>query len=252
MAKSGGLGDYFSFNEFDVSGDIGALGRVGGGLASTQNVTPINASAMARLGLLRDGGVDWSAFWNPGAEANAAHNVLSALPLTDVHLTYFRGGTLGSPAASMIGKQVTYDGNRSEDGAFTFECSGLPNGYGLEWGNNLTTNALTQGAAGNGTSVDLGASVASYSLGWSMYLAVYAFTGTSITVKIQDSANDSAWLDLSGATFAAASDVGVQRVQSATATDTVRRYLRIVSTGTFSNAVFSVNFVRHEAEGFPS
>ncbi len=251
MAKQAGMGDNFYFQGLDVSGDINSLSRVACPM-TTQDTAAINQSGNARIGLLHDGGIDFVSYWNPGAEADAAHNALSVLPTTDVHLQYTRGTALGAHSASVIAKQVNYDATRGTDGSLTFSVATLASaGTGLEWGQLPTAGKLTQGAAGNGTSIDLGASPTSYSFGWSVYLQVFAFTGTSITVKIQDSANDTDWLDLAGATFTAVTAApATQRISDgAASTDTVRRYVRLVSTGTFSNAIFSVNFVRHEATG---
>lgn len=247
MAKQGGMGDNLWIDGLDVSGDIGSLNRISGGM-TTQDVTPINVYANERIGLLHDGGIDYAAFWNPGAAADTAHSAHKSLPTTDRVLTYCRGTALGAHAASMVGKQINYDGARAADGSLTFSVNATANGYGLDWGQLLTAGKLTQGAAGNGTSVDL--TTVSTAFGWAAYLHVFAFTGTSITVKIQDSANDSVWADLSGATFTAATAIGSQRISAgATSTATVRRYVRLVSTGTFSNAIFGVNFVRYEASG---
>ena len=247
MAKQSGMGDNLYVDGFDVSGDIGSLPRISGSLA-TQDITNITQSANARLGLLRDGGIDYGAFWNPGPAADSAHLSHRTLPYTDRAVTYCRGTTLGANAASLIGKQINYDGNRAPDGSFTLAVNTLANGFGLEWGNLLTAGKLTQGAAGNGSSVDLTA--VSTAFGWAAYLHVFAFTGTSVTVKIQDSADNSAWLDLSTATFTAATAIGSQRISAGSAsTATVRRYVRAVSTGTFSNAVFAVNFVRYDVAG---
>lgn len=251
MAKQSGMGDNLYIDGADVSGDIGSLGRISGPL-TTQDVTAIWMGANSRIGLTHDGAIDWSAFWNPGAAADTAHSVHKTLPLTDRIVTYCRGTVLGNNAASMIGKQINYDANRAADGSLLFSVNALANGYGLEWGNLLTAGKLTQTSAGNGTSVDLGSTPVSYSFGWAAYLHVFAFTGTSITVKIQDSADNSAWADITGASFTAATAVGSQRIAAsagATSTATVRRYVRLVSTGTFSSAQFAVNFVRYEIGG---
>jgi hypothetical protein len=249
MAKQAGLGDNCYVDGFDVSGDIGSLQRVSGSM-TTQDTTAINKSAMERIGLLHDGGIDYGAFWNPGIAADTAHSVHRTLPTTDRVVTYCRGTALGAHAASLVGKQVNYDGTRGGDGSFTFSLNALGNAYGLDWGQLLTAGKLTQGAAANGATVDLGSEIISYSFGWAAYLHVFAFTGTSITVKVQDSADSSAWADITSATFVAATAVGSQRISAgATSTATVRRYVRLVSTGTFSNAVFAVNFVRYENAG---
>lgn len=247
MVAQGGMGDNFWIDGLDVSGDIGSLGRIACPM-TVQDTTPISMHAVRRIGLLHDGGIDYTAFWNRGPAADTAHSVHKTLPRTDRALQYCRGTTLGAPAASMVGKQIGYDGNRPNDGSFTLGVNAVANEFGLEWGQQLTAGKLTQTGAGNGSSFDTG--VVSTAFGWAMYLQVFAFTGTSVTVKVQDSADNSAWADITGATFVAATGVGSQRVSAGpTSTATVRRYLRIVSTGTFSNAVFGVNFVRYEAGG---
>lgn len=247
MTAQSGMGDNFWVDGYDLSGDIGSLGRIACPL-TVQDTTPISLSAVRRIGLLHDGGIDFTAFWNPGVAATDAHGRLKTLPTTDRALTYLRGTTIGAPAASMIGKQIGYDGSRGNDGSFTLNVQAVANAYGLEWGTQLTAGKLTQGAAGNGTSVDQ--TTVSTAFGWAAYLQVHAFTGTSITVAIEDSANNSAWTALSGATFVAATAIGSQRITAgATSTATVRRYVRIATTGTFSNAIFGVNFVRYEAGG---
>lgn len=247
MTKSPGMGDNLYMDQFDISGDVAAINSMSCPIA-TQNVTAINMSANARIGLKRDGAMDVTSYWNPGPEADAAHQVLRGLPVIDRQVSYFRGTTLGNAAASMIGKQVNYDPQRGDDGSLTGGVNTQANGFGLDWGRNLTAGKLTQTAAGNGTSVDH--TTSSTAFGWAAYLHLFAFTGTSITVKIQDSANDSVWADLSGATFAAKTAIGFERISAgATSTATVRRYIRLVSTGTFSNAIFAVNFIRYEAAG---
>jgi len=140
VAKQTGLGDNCYVGGYDLSGDIGSLGSIAGSLA-TLDVTGIDKSAHERLGGLRDGNIAYNAFFNPAA--GQAHPVLSALPTADQMVTYFRGTTLGNPAASMIGKQIDYAGTRAADGSFTFAVTAQANGYGLEWGEQLTPGKFT-------------------------------------------------------------------------------------------------------------
>ena len=65
MGKQSGLGDGLWIGGHDLSGDIGAVSNVGGGLAGTQDVTGINKLAPERVGLERDGRIEFSAFFNP-------------------------------------------------------------------------------------------------------------------------------------------------------------------------------------------
>ena len=246
MSKQSGLGDHLFIAGVDLSGDIGALGAIGGGPAAL-DVTPINKSGMARIGGLRDGRFEYSAFWNPGPEADAAHTHLSVLPRTDVQMVYGRGLGLGSPAAAIVAKQTNYDGTRGNDGAVTFSVSAPATGYGIEWGEQATPGIREDTAAGNGDSLDGGAAT---EFGLQAYLQVLAFTGTSVTVKLQESSDDGAtdtWADIVGGGFTAATAPGVQRIATAGDLD-VEQYLRVVTTGTFTVANFLVVVVRNPVE----
>lgn len=243
MSKQSGLGDNLYVAGYDLSGDINALGNIGGGPA-VQEVTGIDKSAMERIGLLRDGRMQMVSFFNPAA--GQAHERFSALPTTDVILSYFRGTTLGKPSANLVAKQLNYDGTRADSGEFTFAVEAQGNAYGLEWGRSLTAGKRTDTSATNGSSVDFG--TGSTSFGLQAYLHVFAFTGTSVTVKLQESSDDGAgdaWADVTGGAFTAATGITSQRIATASNL-TVERYLRVVTTGTFSNAVFAVSVNRNE------
>lgn len=245
MSKQSGLGDNLYVGGYDLSGDIGSLSRIGGTL-QTLAVTGIDKSAYERIGGQRDGALEFSAWFNPAS--TKAHPVLKALPRTDVTLLYARGTTLGKPAACMVGKQITYDGDRADNGAFSFKVQALANGYGVEWGRLLTAGKRTDTTATNGASIDTAASLA---FGAQAYLQVFSVTGTSVTVTIEDSADNSNWTPVTGLAFAAAtSGASPQTQRLATAnTATIRRYIRAVSSGTFSNAVFAVAIVKNELAG---
>jgi hypothetical protein len=240
MAKQSGLGDNLYVAGYDLSGDIGSLETISGRLALLE-VTGIDKSAFERIGGEREGSLAYSAFFNDAA--GQEHPRLSLLPTADQIATYCRGTTLGKPAACLVGKQLNYDGNRTQAGAFAFKVNAESNGFGLEWGNQLTAGKRTDGTATNGTSVDFAAAQAG-AYGLQAYLHVFAFTGTSVTVKVQDSADNSAFADIPGAAFTAAAGITSERI--AVSAVTVRRYLRVVTTGTFSNAVFAVTVVRND------
>lgn len=246
MAKQSGLGDAFFLDEYDLSGDVGSLGRVGGGPATTEN-TGINKYAIERIGTSVNGAMDFTSFFNDQNTApHGAFQVLKTRPVTDRQATYCRGTALGSPAASALTKQVTYDPTRGADGAFTFTTNLQSNDSSVQWGVLLTAGKRTDTTATSPVSgVDLGVLPASYSFGWTAYLHVFSFIGTSVTVTLQDSADGTTFTSLTGGAFTAATTAGVQRL-AGTSTATVRRYMRAITTGTFTNAVFAVNFVRHE------
>jgi hypothetical protein len=243
VTKRAGMGDNFYVDGYDVSGDTQSLGPVRGGPA-TWETTGIDKSAPERIGLLRDGQIAFVSFFNDANVAPlGAFQVLKALPLTDRQVSYFRGTAIGNAAASLVSKQINYDPTRGNDGSFTFACDSQANGFGLEWGEQLTAGKRTDTTATSpATGQDCGQ--VSTSFGWTAYLHLFAFTGTSVTVTLQDSADNSAFASFTGSAFTAASAIGVQRLTGAT-TATVRRYVRAITTGTFSQAVFAVNFVRY-------
>ena len=249
MAKQSGMGDRFYIDEFDMSGDVGSLGNVGGG-PSLGEITGIDKSAFERVGLLLDGRLSFVTWFNPSTAslAEGSHAILKSRPTADRIVTYGIGTTLGNPAASLVSKQVNYDGTRGQDASYSHAVDAQANGYGLEWGEQLTAGLRTDTTATNGTALDYGA--VSTAFGAAAYAHVKAVTGTSVTIKIQDSADNVSFTDVTGLTFTAVagSAVGKERVATSS-TATIRRYVRAITVGTFSNAVFMVNFVRYEVAG---
>jgi hypothetical protein len=242
MAKQGGLGDNFYIAGYDVSGDLASISLSGG--PSALAVTGIDKAAYERIGGLRTGAMSWQAWFNPATDR--AHDRFSTLPTADVMCTYHRGTTLGNPAAAMVAKQTNYDGTRGDDGSFTFQVEAQSNAFGLEWGRQLTAGKRTDTTATNGSSVDFG--TGSTTFGLQAYLHVFAFTGTSVTVKLQESSDNGAgdaWADVTGGAFTAATGITSQRIATSSS-QTVERYLRVVTTGTFSNAVFAVVVNRND------
>jgi hypothetical protein len=244
--KTSGLGDQLLVGGYNISNDVGSLSRVHGGLSKTQDVTGIDKLAHERLGLLRDGGLGFNAFFNPAA-APAAHAVLSTLPTADVPVIYNRGTTKGNAGAGCIGKQINYDPNHNQDGSLLVAVEVQANGFGLEWGYQVDGGLRTDSTATSpATGIDVTDSVTvSTAFGWQAYLQVTAFAGTSVTVTLQDSADNSAFTSLTNGAFTAVTAAPASQRIAGGATDTVRRYIRAITTGTFSNAVFAVIFVRN-------
>ena len=241
MAKESGLGDRFYLGGFGLSGDTQTLKEITGTVGAL-DVTDITQSANQRIHGMRTAAMSWVSFFN--TTAGRAHDALSDLLTTDQVMTYGHGVVLGNPAASMIGKQINYDGNRGNDGSLLFSVDGQSsNGAGIEWGVQLTPGIRTDTTATNGTGVDQ--TVVSTAFGWVAHLHVTAFTGTSATVTVQDSADNVTFANLTGGAFTAATVSTAQRLDSASGA-TVRRYVRAITTGTFSSVSFMVNFTRNE------
>lgn len=243
MAKQSGLLDNLIVGSVNLSGDVGSIEKVGGGIA-TLDVTGIDKAAVERIGGLRDGGIEFTSFFNPSA--GASHKTLSALPSTDVLVSYLRGTVIGSPVASCLAKQVNYDGTRADDGGFTFKVAAQANAYGLEWGVQLTDGLRTDTAATSpATGLD---TTASLSFGAQVYVHLTSFTGTSVTLTVQDSADNSAFTTVTGLATSALTTPGTVRLATSN-TATIRRYVRVISSGTFSSAVFVVSLVKNPAAG---
>ena len=245
MTKQNGLGDNFYLGGYNISGDTSAFDEITATTELQEN-TGIDKSAYERLGGLRDGKIAWTAWFNDAAER--AHVALSPLPTADTQAMYFRGTTLGGSGAAAVVKQVNYGGKRSDKGELSFEVEALGSSYGIEWGALGTAGIRTDTTATNGSAIDNGAAT---SYGLQAYLQVFAVTGTSVTVKLQessDSGGSDAWADVTGGAFGAKTGRAVQRIATANNLP-VERYLRVVTSGTFSNAQFAVLIVRNEVEG---
>jgi hypothetical protein len=245
--KQSGLGDRLFISGYDFSGDIGSLGSIGGGPAALV-VTGIDKSAFERIGGLRDGRMEFSAFFN--TDPGRAHEQLSALPTADIITTYCRGIALGAAAASVVAKQVAYDGTRAADGQLTFGVPTVANGFALEWGEQLTAGPRTDTGATSGTGVDFAAAT---EFGLQAYLHVMDFDGTDVTIKLQQSSDNGgadAWADVADGAFASVTaGPQAQRIQTARDLD-VERYLRVVTTtvGGFTTLTFAVMVVKNATE----
>lgn len=245
MPKETGLGDNFFVDEYDVSGATAALGRIGGGPALL-DLTDITQGAFERGGGRLTGSIEWTAFF----ETTTGHGALSGLPTTARIATYCRGTSLGDWAASVSGVQIGYDPTRDAEGNLSLGVSvESSTGTPLEWGLLHTAGKRTDTGATNGTGVDHGAAS---TYGLSAYLHVLSFTGTDVTMKIQESSDDGgadAYADVVGGAFTEVTDVTSERIS--TALDlSVERYLRVVTetTGGFSECTFVVMVSRHLTE----
>jgi hypothetical protein len=310
MSKQNGLGARFLVGGYDLSGDINALDSISG-MQGLIDDTDITQSAHSRMPGLRDGSMGFAAYMDP---ANA-HPVLSALPVTDVLMSFLMPPLLlGSTAAYLNAKQVNYDPTRANDGALLIKVEGQGNEWGLEWGAQLTAGPRTDTAATNGASLDQGGGfttpavpasgtpavntsplpatvvvtggtvsnvvVNGVSVGsgdgtyavpsgqpvtltysaaptwtWTLgtafgaqaYLQLTGFTGTNVTVTVQQAPDNATWATLAAFTAATAAPY-TQRVPVAGA---VARYLRVITAGTFSSATFAVMVnVNQAATGF--
>ena len=90
--------------------------------------------------------------------------------------------------------------------------------------------------------------------GLSAYLQVTEFTGTSVTGTIEESFDDGvgdAFSAVTGGAFAAVSSANSSERIETTAALTVYRYLRLVTSGTFSDAKFACCVIVHQVSTLP-
>ncbi len=243
MTKGSGLGDNFYVDQYDLSGDTAFLSRINDARAVLP-VTGINKSAIERRHGLRDGGIGWVSWFNDAA--GQAHAALKGLPTTDRVCSWFRGTTIGNATGHTVAKQVGYDPTRAESGDLRLAVDAQANGFGLDFGRMLTAGQRTDTAATNGSSLDYGATVGTTAFGLQFFYHLFSVTGTSVTIKVQDAPDNATWADVPLATSGALTTAGAARVATST-TENVDRYLRVVTTGTFSSAVFAVGVTRNMA-----
>lgn len=244
MAKQTGIGAQLFIGSADVSGDIGAVTQLEA-IRAALEVTAINQGGADRIVGRRDGAMAFLAFWDTAA--GLAHATLSALPTTDQIASVFIGSTLGYPAASMTGKQITYAPTMGADGSLAANVNVLANGYGLEWGEMLTTGKQSFGTGTvSGTAIDLGS--ASTAFGAAAYLHVFSVASGTATFTVQDSDDNLSFTAVTGLAFTGATGATSQRLQTA-AGATIRQYVRIQGTGVHGAAVVAVNFVRYTEAG---
>jgi len=241
MAKSSGLGGNFYIAQFDLSGDVGAVQTVSSKRA-VLDMTSIDKSAIERILGQKDGEISFTSFWDTAA--GAEHLALSTALTTDRIVTYAVGTTLGADAASLIGKQIDYAPTRGQDGSLVATVQTLGNGQSFDWGYLLTTGKQTFAGAASTTSIDDygGTSTA---FGAAAYLHAFSIATGTATVTVQDSASAaSGFANLTGMGFTNVTAATSQRIQGAT-NATVRRYIRLDITGTFTNLVCAVSFRRY-------
>jgi hypothetical protein len=248
MPKQGGLGDNFYISGLDLSGDVSAISKIGGGPALLDS-TGIKAYANERLGGKRDGSLDFSSWFNPYNPGVPSGMYL--LPGADVIGSYFRGTTVGGEGAACVAKQINWDGSRGNDGSYSFAASLQANGYGVEWGEQHTAGIQLDAAPFSSAGLDSGS--VGVSFGGQMYVHFFSVSGTSAVVKLQDFTTDvpASYTDVAGMTTGAITPAMCPTAVRVNIANNVliRRWTRLVTTGVFTNLSFAVIFVRNLVAG---
>jgi hypothetical protein len=245
MAKASGLGMRFYADGHDISGDVGSIQTLRTSRAELDD-TGLDKSAHERLPGIRDGEVQFNAFYNPSLLPDASQAVLDDLPSTDVICMVCFRAILGADVGIIIGKRLETTHNRGANGSLELTSHVRANGHGLDAGVLLTAGRRSDTAAANGSSVDGGAATA---FGWSAALEVFDFAGTSAAVVLQDSADNVTFADVAGGTFTTITAAPAAEYRSGSPTATLRRYTRAKSqTGTaFTLLDFAFGLSRYAA-----
>ena len=238
MAKTTGLSTRLYVMGTDLSGDVASLDGVG----VSQNLldsTTLDQSANSRLIGLKDSTVSCSAFFDNAA--GKGHSVWSSnsgkIPIADQTIMIPLVATIGEPVLCFVSKQGSYNVTRPIGGPIgaTVDYS-LADGTGPDWGVMLTAGAVTDSSGTTYTAVDNGASSSD---GARAQVQCMSLTSGSVTATIQDSADDTTYASLGAFTA-----ITGQTQETISISGTVDRYVRLVTSGTFSTAVISVAFTR--------
>ena len=169
-----------------------------------------------------------------GAAAGSDFIVSTAIApdgVEDQLLWFPQGGTIGLPCLAIGGFVNNYEAG-ADVGDVSNWSAQIQSTYGMDRGVILHP-MQAEAVGGNSTGVN---QTASSSNGAVAYLQATA--GTTLIVKVQDSADNSAWADIAGLTFTSLSTRGYQRLS---VTGTIRQYVRALWTG---SGTFALGFSR--------
>lgn len=240
-----GIGARLFLDQYDLSGDVGSIGSIAAN-TNLQDTTVLRDVAVRRLALLRDGQMGFNAFYDPAVGGSQV--VLQDLPGVATQVTVCTGSVVGYDTFSLRGLQATFGDTRGQDGSLALDTSIMANGTALEVGKLLTTALQTFATAAAGTSVTYAGT--STAFGLSAYLHAISIGSGSATVAVQDSADNSSFANVTGAVFTAVTAATKQRIATG-ATATVRKYVRVNVSGTFTNLAAVVTFIRYPGSPHP-
>jgi len=242
MAKVNGLNVRLYVEGYDLSGDANALSGMGY-TNELLDVTTLDVEAKKRIVGIADAEISVDAWFD--AASNRSHAVWTSnsgkQPTADQDVLVPMGAAVGDPCVGLVSKQGTYTTTRSPGSAISANATyTTSDGSGLEFGVMLTAHDDTHSSAGSGTVVDGGAATSN---GGAAYLQIFSLASGSVTVSVQESTSSGGSYTniVNFSTVAAAAAPTSERLVM---TGTVARYLKVTTTGTFSNAKIAVGFTR--------
>jgi len=242
MAKSSGLNVRLYVEGNDLSGDANSLSTVGY-TNSLYDIATLDSTAQKRLMGPVDGTLGVNGWFDN--RSGGIHPIFTSnsgkLPTADQNVLVPMGASVGDPSCAFVSKEADYN-VESGSGAAVSVSSTFPiaSGVGPEFGVMLTAFAATQSSAGSGTVFDSGASSSNGAAG---ILQLFSLASGSVTVNIQESTT-SGGSYTNFMTFSTVAAAGAPTAERVTMTGTVQRYIKVVTTGTFSNAEIAVGLTR--------
>jgi hypothetical protein len=203
---------------------------------SNHDTTVLGAEWKTNQAGIADATMSWEGLYEPAYD-DTLYAVVS-LPAADSVATYCPGGrTAGSLARLVLVNDTALGTSGSADDLIAMTMAMAVDGA-VQFGWLLhpfgeDTNTTT------GTGLD---GTASTSTGWTAHLHVSAVDGGSWVIKLEDSADNSNWSDVTGGAFTAATTSTSERIQSASTTTTLRRYVRYTATRTGGSAGNGITF----------
>ena len=241
MAKVSGLNTRLYVQGYDLSGDANAIGSMGWS-QSLYDVTTLDSSAVKRIVGEASGEVSVDVFFD--AASNKSHSVFTSnsgkQPSTDQVVLVPWGSAVGSKSAGLVAKQADYSVNSAIGSPITATATYSSNATPTEFGEMLTAHDDTHSSAGSGTVVDSGAATTN---GASAYLQLLSLDSGSVTVNLQESTS-SGGSYANFMTFSTVAAAGAPTAVRQTMEGTVQRYIKVTTTGTFSNAKIAVALCR--------
>tara|TARA_R110000824_G_scaffold359594_3_gene547158 strand:- start:2433 stop:3152 length:720 start_codon:yes stop_codon:yes gene_type:complete len=238
MAKASGLATRFFIEGADLSGDVASISGVGSSQALL-DVTTLENSANARLAGLKDGTLSLNAFFD--AATGKGHDVWVSnsgkMPTTDQNCLVALGNTVGDPCLMTVAKEATYYVDRPTGGpvSCTVDLS-AGNGTSPDFGQLLTGGKVSDGSGTTYTAVDGAAQTTG---GARAMIQAFSITSGTATVTIQDSPDNVTY-----GTLQAFTAVTAKSSEAIAISGTVERYVKVVTSGTFSTLVLAVAFIR--------
>lgn len=158
--------------------------------------------------------------------------------------------TLGDPIFVLSTDLKSYTGLESAGGMVTMNATlggGADNTAGMKYGKAWGTilHGLAAASAANASTADIYDGGAASAAGGFMFYCLTSLDGGNVTLSIEDSADNSTYTALTGATSGALTAAGCGIVQLGT-TATVRQYLRwqLALADGATTATFLIAFVR--------